>query len=836
MTMSASRVAVVRATLGGAFARERGRLALAILAIALGISLGFAIDLVNRTAIAEFTTGMATLAGDADLEVRGPRNGFDENVYPAIARAEGVAVASPIVEITARVHGRSDSITIFGVDAFRAAAVTPALIGVAKDSLELLSPDAIFVSAATLDDLGANVGDTMTFDVGMSTVALRITGLTGNNGHQRYAAMDIGAAQDRFGVAGKLMRIDIRAAPGIDVTSLQGSIARQLPAGVVVAPPQSAVDATTRLSRAYRINLNVLAFVALFTGALLVFSTQSLAVARRRAQFALMRTLGLTQRQLIRLVVGEGAAIGAAGAILGLPVGYVLAQFAMDMFGGDLGAGFFRGVRPQLHVGVVAALVFGVLGIVAAMIGSAIPAREAARDSPATALKAGDAGLTFNAPHTVWPGALSICSGAVATLAPPIDGLPIFGYASIALLLVGTLLLLPRLAKLLLASSPKSRHVPATLAIEQLRDAPAQATVSLAAIVASVALMVSMAIMVASFRHSLDDWLTRVLPADVYLRAGFTGETIAFSPEDQRRIAALEGVQRATFARSQSILLDPNLPRVTLIARTVDREQPLPLVSRSVIIKAGDPPPLWVSEAARDLYAFQPGETVSIPIAGRQQRFTIAGIWRDYVRQQGALLIDRDVYVALTGDADANEAALWLSSGVSPSDIRRAVDRAMPGAERIAVATSSELRQISLRVFDRTFAVTYALEAAALIIGLAGMASSFGALALSRRREFGVLRHLGMTRRQIAAMLVTQGALVSAIGLIVGIALGALISVILIYVVNPQSFHWTMDLSVPWAGLTLFSIALLSLSTITSVVAAREAMSDDAVRVVKDDW
>ena len=139
-------------------------------------------------------------------------------------------------------------------------------------------------------------------------------------------------------------------------------------------------------------------------------------------------------------------------------------------------------------------------------------------------------------------------------------------------------------------------------------------------------------------------------------------------------------------------------------------------------------------------------------------------------------------------------------------------------------------------MFDRTFAVTYALEAAAVAIGLAGMASSFGALALARRREFGILRHLGMTRRQIGAMLATQGAAVSAIGLIVGLLLGGVISLILIYVVNRQSFHWSMDLSVPWSGLAVFSTALLALAVVTTLVAAREAMSEDAVRVVKDDW
>jgi putative ABC transport system permease protein len=192
--------------------------------------------------------------------------------------------------------------------------------------------------------------------------------------------------------------------------------------------------------------------------------------------------------------------------------------------------------------------------------------------------------------------------------------------------------------------------------------------------------------------------------------------------------------------------------------------------------------------------------------------------------------------VELTGDHDANEAALWLAPGVSIDEIRKATEAEFGGTDRIAITTAGDLRRISLRVFDRTFAVTYALEAAAIAIGLAGMASSFGALALARRREFGMLRHLGMTRRQIGAMLATQGAAVSAIGLIVGLLLGSVISLILIYVVNRQSFHWSMDLSVPWSGLALFSVALLALAVVTTLVAAREAMGEDAVRVVKDDW
>jgi putative ABC transport system permease protein len=245
---------------------------------------------------------------------------------------------------------------------------------------------------------------------------------------------------------------------------------------------------------------------------------------------------------------------------------------------------------------------------------------------------------------------------------------------------------------------------------------------------------------------------------------------------------------------------------------------------------------VWVTEPVRDLYGFAPGQQVMLPLAGRDVRFTVAGVWRDYARQQGAVLMDRALYLALTGDRDANEAAIWLVPGVTADDLRRQLEARVAAADRITVATAGELRQISLKIFDRTFAVTYALEAAAIAIGLAGLASSFGALALARRREFGMLRHLGMTRRQIGAMLATEGLAVSGIGLCTGLALGAVISLILIHVVNRQSFHWSMDLAVPWAALAAFSFALLALALLTTLVAAREAMSEDAVRVVRDDW
>ena len=129
-----------------------------------------------------------------------------------------------------------------------------------------------------------------------------------------------------------------------------------------------------------------------------------------------------------------------------------------------------------------------------------------------------------------------------------------------------------------------------------------------------------------------------------------------------------------------------------------------------------------------------------------------------------------------------------------------------------------------------------AVALAAVAIGLVGLSSSFGALVLARRREFGVLRHLGMTRRQIGTMLATEGIVTSAIGLAIGLALGFVISLILIHVVNRQSFHWGMELSLPWPALLGFGTLLLGLSMITALASGRGAMGDEAVHAVKDDW
>lgn len=821
--------------------QNKGRLLLSAGAIAIGVALGYAIQLVNRAAIDEMARATSVLAGEAELTVRGPRSGFDEAVYAMFALRPEVADASPALEVEARLAGREDALRIVGVDVFRAASVQPALLAREPseddDPLETLRAGALFLSPAASQWLGLARGDRLALQSGTREIVLRVAGVLAEGaGSGRYGLMDIAAAQHGFERLGRITRVDLDLRAGVDAERFVAEVSGLLPAGVAIERPQSAVQANARLTRAYRVNLNVLALVALFTGSLLVFSTQALSVVRRRAQLALLRVVGVTRVQLGAMLVAEGALVGVLGGIAGLVLGAVLAGAMLRLFGADLGAGYFRGHDAALTLDPLWALLFLGLAVIAAVLGSAAPAIDAARTPLAGALKAGGEFSAFARLRPAWPGLLLLAAGALLSQQPPLVELPVGGYLSIALLLLGALLLMPRIASAVAAGIPLSRRVWARLAVAQLRQASNQVSIGLAALVASVSLCVAMAIMVASFRASLDAWLERVLPADIYVRAAPSGDTGFLSPSVQQQIASIVGVRRVEFLRTQHIVLDPARPRVTLIARDLgDPARELPLV-RGDAAASDEQPAAWVSEHVADLLGGEPGRAIELPIGGRMHRFTVAGVWRDYARQNGAVVIERSVYAGLSGDRNANDAGLWLQPGVDAEAVAAAVRAGVDGGERIEIARPAEIREWSLAIFDRTFAVTYALEAVAIAIGLAGLSASFAARAYSRRREFGMLRHVGVTRRQIVAMLCFEGAALTAVAGLVGLVLGWVISLLLVHVVNRQSFHWSMEMHYPFAGLATFVVALLAVAAVTAVASGRHALSADAVRAVKEDW
>jgi putative ABC transport system permease protein len=834
------------------------RALLAVTAIAVGVAMGFAIHLINAAAFNEFSAAIQSLAGQADLQVAGREALFDENVYPRLAGHEGVALASPVLEVDAALAGRPGSLKIVGLDALRAGMVSPDLSGVPqKDrAADVLGDDTLFLSPAAQAWLGVRTGDTLVLRAGTQDVPLRVAGpiLRARSG-QRLAVMDIGALQWRFKRLGKLSRIDLKLRDGVDRAAFERALAAELelawPGRFTVSAPNDANQESrnNNLSRAYRVNLTVLALVALFTGAFLVFSTQALSVLRRRSQFALLRVLGLPRRRLLRQVLVEGASLGALGALLGIAAGYALAAAALAFFGGDLGAGYFPGVKPTVVFTPVAACVFFCLGLGVALLGCAAPAWEAARARPAVALKAGNDETALAKLARIWPALACLALAAACAFAPPVFELPLFGYFAVALLLIGGIGLMPRLAAVafralnrlhLRRSGRRLGAAPSpvlSLALARLANAPGQASIALGGVLASFSLMVAMGIMVASFRVSVDEWMLHILPADLYVRTASGGNTGGLGPQEQAAIVALPGVAQTAFLRTRPLSLDPARPNITLIARDIDAADPgrlLALVGDAVPAPAGELP-VWVSEAMTDLYGLRPGQRTALPLGGRRQAVFVAGVWRDYANQSGSVVLRLADYRRLTGDTSVTDAALWASNGVPPDAIAARL-RALPFGARLQLASPGEIRAASLKIFDRSFAVTYLLEAIAIAIGLSGVAATFSAQTLARAREFGMLRHVGVSRGQVLRILALEGGSLTVLGVATGFVLGLLISLILVFVVNPQSFHWTMQLHLPWPLLGSVAAVLVAASVATALVSGRYALSGGPVRAVREDW
>ena len=845
-----------------------GRHAVALLAVALGVALASSVQMINASALSEFSQAVRAANGEPDAVLAAVgREGFDDALYARLATDEAVALVSPVLEVDAAARTgagqRPVTMRLAGVDALKIAAIAPALLprpaqagaprgpgdgaspgadqGAAAGALApLFDPGALYLNPAAMQALQVSAGQRIELASPGGWTAFTVAGRVSAGGTP-LAVLDIAAAQSRFGRAGRLTRLDLRLAAGVDREAWQRSVesAAPLPAGVRWAAADDAVQRVSNLSRAYRVNLGVLALVALLVGGFLVYSVVSLSVAQRLPQFALLGVLGLSARDRRTLVLAESAVIGAAGSALGLAAGAALAALALRLLGGDLGGGYFPGVAgvgPALAWPAPAlAACFG-LGTAAAVVGAWWPARQAERLAPALVLKG--LGGDTEAPARWWPGLALLLLGGLMALLPPVAGLPLAAYGAVAMLLAGGVALVPALVQLLLAARSTPADAVLLLALRRARHARATASATVSGVVASLALSVAITVMVASFRDAVAQWLDSVLPADLYLR-GSAGAVLP--PSLAASAAALPGVARVTASRQLPLLVSPRQPAVALLARPLGDEpaRSLPLLGPALPAQPGELS-VWVSEPAAAIHGWQPGQRIALPLPGPDGTVAVParvrGIWRDYARQFGAVVIDAADYRRLSGDTGVNELAVWLAPGAAAAPVARALHDLAGADLPVDTVSTPELRQLSLAIFDRSFAVTLYLQAVAIGVGLVGVAASLSAQVLARRKEFGLLAHLGLTRRQVMRLVASETAAWLLAGVLVGLLLGLAMAVVLVKVVNPQSFHWSMPMALPAARLAALAAAVLAAGIATALFSARRAAGRPAVMAVKEDW
>lgn len=836
--------ALAASLVAGSLATNRWRSLLAAACIALGVALAGAVHTLHDSALAEIGQAARLLAGTADLQAKGPRSGFADESFAPIARHRAVAVASPVLELEARPLGKEATVRVLGIDPFRAARLQPAFLaeGTAprpESSGSLLDAGAVFLTPSASRILDAPEGARFRLAGPRGPVELHVAGLLpGLDGGGALVVMDIAAAQWAFDRIGTISRVDLRLRQGEGRAVAMRQIAALLPPGVALESPDEAAGRAAGLTRAYRVNLDALALMSLFTGGFLVFSTLALQAARRRQEYALLRALGLTRGGVRAFLVLEGLLLGLAGAAAGTVLGLASSRLLLERIGHDLGAGFFAGGGETFAPNHAALAAIALAGVATALVAALAVTRSLERLDVAQALKDRHADLP-SAPGG-WGASLVLAAAALGALAiPPAGEIPVGGYASIVLALAAAVMAVVPVTRIVLARAGGSGRPLVALACAQVASLPGHLAAMVSGIVVSVALTGAMAIMVHSFRVSLDAWLSGVLGADLYARASPRGDAVVFPAGFESRLAAVPGIARVEPIRYDRVTLPGSPSPLTIIARPVDAELLAGFqVADPRVPDAGTATPAWMSEAAADLFGWRAGDVVRVPLAGRDLEVRIAGTFRDYSRTWGALLLDLAHYRRHARDERANDIALRYAHGADAQAIRStaaavaALVAAVPGAE---LNDAKGIHERSLAIFDRTFAATYALEAAAILIALAGVTASFAALAWSRRREFGVLRHLGLARREVLRLVALEGAAAGLVGAVLGLASGAAVSVVLVHVVNRQSFHWGMAIHWPWLALALLAGSVVVLCALGASAAGRAAVAREAVHAVKDD-
>ncbi|HNL78015.1 MAG TPA: FtsX-like permease family protein, partial [Accumulibacter sp.] len=739
------------------FRQRRVATALSMLAIALGVALAYAIHLINQAALADFARAMRSVQGqpDAVLAARDSAGSVPLAIVNELAADPAVALIAPVIETRVRMAESLPPLRLIGIDPFNAGELMPKLLPRSGDGGPIadLLTGGVHVSPAVLAQSGLPVGATITLRHGSRQWTTRIAGdLPAMASEEALLVADIAWVQEHFGPDDAVSEARFRLTPDSQPAEWRRHTAQRLPAGVLL---RAAADDTARvsnLSRAYRVNLNVLALVALLTSVFLVFATQLTAVVQRSTHFAVLGVIGLSPRQRLTQVLLEGLAIGVPGALLGLLIGYALATAFTRLAGGDLGGGFFSSGVAPLQPTLTAAVFFCVLGMLASVAGAIYPAYLNRQQPLAQALKIGfapkPARETVRGRQQRQRLLVLTLLAAALSQAPPLFELPVAGYAAIAVLLLIGITAAPGLTHRLFGAGAKL-PLPATqrIALQNVAQAPLMAQVAASGLIVSFALTSSMVIMVSSFRSAVDRWLDDVLPAPIYLRS----KAVPLPPE---LLTALRQAD-APFIKIEAtahgtMTLDPGRPDVALIVREIDRQHPeqrLPLTGPRVNPSDDSLPVVWISEALQEIYGFHPGQSVRLPLAGGEVEVFVGGVWRDYSRQFGALVISRDDYQRRGGDFQVNDLALWPRTGQESAALRWL---AAP-AERhgLRVMTLDEIRDLSLAIFDKSFAVTYALEAAAMLIGLFGLAVTLAASVWLRARELATLGALGFDRRMI---------------------------------------------------------------------------------------
>jgi putative ABC transport system permease protein len=845
-------------------ARHPAQLAFAVLGVALGVAVVVAVDLANASALAGFRLSSEAVAGRATHQVTGGPGGLDEALFVALARLPGVE-AAPIVEGRVEVAAgpaTGRSLRVLGVDPFSEAPFRPWLTRGADEAKTgdlgtfLTLPGAVVLSAETAGELAVAPDDELPVRVAGRDLRLPVVGLLAPEDDLARRALadllvaDVATAQEVLGSLGRLSRIDLRlpgAANGDAAPSpAEAAVRSRLPAGARLLPAGARDRGLVEMTRAFRLNLGALSLLALVCGLFLIVNSMTFSVVQRRSLFGILRCLGATRREVLAAVLGEAAAVAAAGTALGLAGGVLLARGLVGLVSRTIDDLYFALAVRELAVDPASLARGAALGLAATVAAALLPAREAASVPPRAALvRSTLEGARRRAlPRQAATAVALLAAGAALVAWPTRALLPAF--AGLFALIVGLALLAPGATVLLMRlAAPLARRLAGSLgamAARGVADSLSRTGVAIAALAVAVSVTVGVGVMVDSFRGTVARWLEGALAADLYVRAAGPSGALGAAPLPEglaERFAALPGVARAGSIRWMQ-LLDAEGRPLRLAAVEPDAEDFARLdfagaagglFGRGGGAGAGaaerrrrrggstvpaDRRDAWRAFAAghavlvSEPFAFRrglaAGDAVVLPTDRGPRRFPIAAVTVSYASDQGFVTIARPGFERWWDDRGLSGISLHLAPGASADAVEAALRRAAGGLV-LDVEHRGELRRASLAVFDRTFRITVVLRLLAALVAAVGVVAALAALQLERARELGVLRALGLTPGRLGGLITAQSALMGLAAGLLSLPVGLLLAVVMVQVVNRRSFGWTMELAVA-PGVLVEAVAL----------------------------
>ncbi len=823
-----------------------------ILLLALGVAVFLAVRLANRAAVTGFSLFTESISGDSDLIVRPEAGRFSEVELLSLREALGDSPAAmfPVLEATAAIDSAPDSplLRIVGSDLV-AISNAPYLqegdfrspfASLTDEFASVLSrPDRVFVAEDFPSPDPVKKGNTLTFYLGGKEKTVTVAGILENDPlrpriPQNLVLLDLPGAQTLTGNAGTLSRIEVRVPPGPDFALHLAEARERLVAWgegrFIVETPEQRRESATQMSAAFRLNLTILSTLALIVGAYLILQAMEASVIRRRYEISILRCLGVTPAQIRVIWLAESAVLGLLGSLTGIVLGVLLAQGMVRAIASTVNTLYFETTAgsASLHP-AEAGLALG-FGVVVSLTAGWLPAREASRVPPALGVATGSRGGGLKLLRMPWLGVVFTLLAAGLSLLPPlVTGaghiIPLGGYLAALLFLAGLsilagLLFRPLCRLLRLGDSSPLR----TYAASQFRQPEGRHRLAAAGLLAAFGMSAAMGILVASFENTLTAWIRQLLKADVYIAAAgadsvSSGDRI--SEEVWRAIGSREGVDGldrirvypVTISGQEAWLAGSHYNRSDRRLRLIWLNRPAD-TGADALEKAGDDDfPCWINEPFSRKFGANRGDRFPVPTPAGPRTVRVAGVYADYGSERGTVIVAQRFTREWFDDTSVNNLAVFLEPGVDAERWINAFREDHPG---LVARTNRKLREDALALFRQTFRVTYALEAIAVVVAVAGLGLAMVGLLLDRKAELSTLRELGWSRRQIAAAAAWEGLGLSLVGALGGLVLALILGLLLVYVINRQSFGWTLDLAVPWLSFAGLVAALLATGAVVS--------------------